>query len=169
MAGGLVLLDDVGTGHVRGHQVGCELDALEDQPQRLRQRPDQQRLRRAGQSGDQTMAAHEKRDHDLLQHFLLTDDHAPHLLDDRALDLAESRDSLLQLLGFGLRWGQWRHVIFRSHPLIIPAAFSAPVEIRGPTPGLAVIHLSLRYSCRRRDRPSPDCSEPWPCPGASWR
>src|SRR5690348_10728196 len=40
MAGGLVLLDDVGAGHVRRHQVGGELDALEDQAQRLRERPD---------------------------------------------------------------------------------------------------------------------------------
>ena len=31
MAGGLVFLDDVGAGHVRRHQVGGELDALEDQ------------------------------------------------------------------------------------------------------------------------------------------
>src|SRR5260370_6685429 len=115
------------------------------------------------------MAAHEQRDHDLLQHLLLTDDHAPHLLDDRRLDLAKSRDSLLQLLSFGLRWGQWRHVIFRSLPLIIPAAFSAPVEIPELIPGLAAVRLSPRCSSRRRDRPSPDCSERWRCPGASWR
>src|ERR1700731_4481625 len=115
------------------------------------------------------MAAHEQRDHDLLEHLFLTDDHTPHLLDDRRLDLAESRDSLLQLLSFGLRWGQWRHVIFRSLPLIIPAASSAPVEIRGLIPEPGAIRLSLRYYCPRRDRPSPDCSEPWPCPGASWR
>src|ERR1700680_5036454 len=107
MAGALDLLDDVGAGHIRRHQVWRKLNALEDQPQRLRKSPYQQRLRRARESGDEAMAAHEQRDHDLLQHLLLTDDHAPHLLDDRRLDLAKSRDSLLQLLGFGLSWGQW--------------------------------------------------------------
>ena len=37
-AGALVFLDDLGAGDVRRHQVGRELDSLEPQVQRLRQR-----------------------------------------------------------------------------------------------------------------------------------
>ena len=74
-----ILLDDVGAGDVGRHQVGRELDALEHQAQRLRQGAHQQRLGRAGQAGDQAMAADEQRDHDLLEHFFLADDHAPDL------------------------------------------------------------------------------------------
>ena len=35
-----------------------------------------------GRPGDQAVAAHEQRDHDLLQHLLLAHDHAPHLRHD---------------------------------------------------------------------------------------
>ena len=57
VAGGGILFDDVRAGDVRGHQVGRELDALEDQAQRLRDGADHQRLGRAGQAGDQAVAA----------------------------------------------------------------------------------------------------------------
>ncbi len=93
-AGGVIFLDDIGAGHIGRHQVGGELDALEHQPQSLRQGLDQQCFRSAGESGDQAVAADEERDHYLLEHLLLADDDAPHLLDDRRLDLAKSRDPL---------------------------------------------------------------------------
>ena len=79
VAGAGVLFDDVGAGDVARHQVGCELDALEHQAEGLRQGAHQQRLGGAGQAGDQAVAAHEQRDHHLLEHLLLADDHAAHL------------------------------------------------------------------------------------------
>ena len=74
VAGGGILLDDVGAGDVGGHQVRRELDALEDQAERLREGADHQRLGRAGQAGDQAVAADEQRDQDLVEHLLLADD-----------------------------------------------------------------------------------------------
>ena len=50
---GRVLVDDLGAGDVGGHQVGRELDALEGQVQRLRQRGDQQRLGQARHADEQ--------------------------------------------------------------------------------------------------------------------
>ena len=50
VAGGGVFFDDVGAGDVARHQVGSELDALEDQAQGLRQGAHQQGLGGAGQS-----------------------------------------------------------------------------------------------------------------------
>ena len=72
--GGGIFLDDVRAGDVRGHQVRRELDALEHQAQRLRDGADHQRLGRAGQAGDQAMAADKQRDQNLVEHFLLSDD-----------------------------------------------------------------------------------------------
>ena len=89
LAGGDVFFDDVGAGDVGGHQVGRELDALERQPERLRQRPHQQRLRGAGQAGDQAMAADEQRQQQLLDDFLLSDDDAADLRADRADAIAK--------------------------------------------------------------------------------
>ena len=77
-----IFFDDVGAGDVGRHQVGRELDALEFQAQNLRQRADQQRLGGSGQAGDQAVAADEQRDHHLLDHFLLADDHLANLGDD---------------------------------------------------------------------------------------
>ena len=45
--GGAVLLEDVGAGDVRGHQVGRELDAAEAQVEHLGERADEQRLGQA--------------------------------------------------------------------------------------------------------------------------
>jgi len=42
-----VLFDDIGTRHIRGHEVRGELDTLEGQSQRQCERTDQQRLRRS--------------------------------------------------------------------------------------------------------------------------
>ena len=85
------------------HQVGRELDALEDQAQRLRHGAHQQRLGGAGQTGDQAVAADEQRDHHLLQHLLLADDHAAHLRHDLALHLAKALDARFQNFRLQLR------------------------------------------------------------------
>ena len=74
VAGGRILFDDVGAGDVGRHQVRRELDALEDQAQRLRDGAHQQRLGGAGQAGDQAVAADEQGDQDLIEHFFLADD-----------------------------------------------------------------------------------------------
>ena len=92
---GRILFDDVGAGDVGRHQVGRELDALEDQSQRLRHGAHQQRLGRAGQTGDQAVAADEQRDHHLLHHFFLADNHSPDLPDNLRLDFAKACDPAL--------------------------------------------------------------------------
>ena len=84
----------------RRHQVGRELDALEHQAEGLRQGAHQQRLGGARQAGDQAMAAHEQRDHHLLEHLLLADDHAPHLAHNFRLHLAEAVDAAAQNIRF---------------------------------------------------------------------
>ena len=97
VAGGGILLDDVGAGDVGGHQVGRELDALELQAQRLRHRAHQRRFRRARQAGDQAMAADKQRDEHLLDHLFLADDHAPDLPRDRRLRFLESLKAAAKL------------------------------------------------------------------------
>ena len=49
-AGGLILLDDLCAGDVRGHQVGCELDALEIRPHALSECFNSKRLGETGYS-----------------------------------------------------------------------------------------------------------------------
>ena len=94
-AGGGVLFDDVGAGDVGRHQVGRELDALEDQAERLRQRAHQQRLGRSRQAGDQAVAAHEQGDQHLLDHLVLSDNHLADFAHDAAVDLLETVDPFL--------------------------------------------------------------------------
>ena len=65
-----------------GIRSGVNWMRLNIQAQSLRHGAHQQRLGRAGQSGDQAVAADEQRDHHLLEHLLLADDHAPNLPDD---------------------------------------------------------------------------------------
>ena len=95
MAGGGILLDDVGAGDVGRHQIGRELDALEYQAEGLRHGADEQRLGGAGKAGDQAMAADEQGDHHLFQHLFLSDDHAPDLAHNFRLHLAEAFDARL--------------------------------------------------------------------------
>ena len=99
VARGGVFLDDVRAGDVRGHQVRRELDALELEAQRLRDGADHQRLRRAGQAGDQAMAADEQRDQNLIQHFLLSDDHLADLGEDVVAHRLKAFDALFQFCG----------------------------------------------------------------------
>ncbi len=70
----LLLVEDFGSRNVRRHQVGRELDPLVVEIEDVRERLDQQRLREAGDAGDQTVSAGEERDEDLLDDFILPDD-----------------------------------------------------------------------------------------------
>jgi hypothetical protein len=81
-AGGGVLVDDVGAGDVRRHQVGRELDAVELQVEDAGERRDEQRLREAGDADDETVAADEQRQEDQLDHVALADDALAKLGDD---------------------------------------------------------------------------------------
>ena len=96
MAGRQIFFDDVGAGDVGGHQVRRELDAPELQAERVGNGPHHQRLRRAGHAGQQAMAAHEERDEDLVEHFLLADDHFAHLLQNSLAHRMKALDALLQ-------------------------------------------------------------------------
>ena len=96
MAGGGVLLDDIGTGDVGRHQVRRKLDALENQAEGLGERANQQRLRGSGQAGDQAVAAHEQRDQDLLDNFFLSDDHFVDFTHDAAANLLEAVNPFLE-------------------------------------------------------------------------
>ena len=73
-AAALLLVEDLGAGDVRRHQVGRELDALEVEVEDVGERLDQQRLRQAGHAGDQAVAAGEERDQHLLDDLVLADD-----------------------------------------------------------------------------------------------
>ena len=77
-----LLVQDLGPGDVRRHQIRRELDPLEVEMQDVRERLDQQRLRQARHAGDETVPAGEQRNQHLLEDFVLTDD-----------DLAELREN----------------------------------------------------------------------------
>ena len=78
-AGGLVLLDDLGAGDVRGHQVGGELDPVEGQVEGVGQGADHQRLGQAGHADQQAVPAREDRDQQFLEDGVLADDDLAHL------------------------------------------------------------------------------------------
>ena len=69
-----VFLDDLGTGDVAGHQVGCELDAFEGQMQRLGQRADQQGFCQPGHAFEQGVTSGEHRHQHLFDDLVLADD-----------------------------------------------------------------------------------------------
>ena len=79
-----------------GIKIGGELNAAELQAERLGDGSNKQCFRGSGKTGDQAVAADEQRDQNLFEHFFLTDDHTPDLLDDVALGLLEAHDALLQ-------------------------------------------------------------------------
>ena len=80
IAGGLVLLDHVRAGDVRGHQVRRELDPAESQLQRLGQRADHQRLGDARHAFQNAVALAEHRDQQFIEDLLLSDDDLADLL-----------------------------------------------------------------------------------------
>src|SRR5256886_16116332 len=59
LAGALVFLDDLGTGDVRGHEIGRELDARELEVERLRHRLDHEGLGEARHTQQQRAAPRE--------------------------------------------------------------------------------------------------------------
>jgi hypothetical protein len=74
--GATIFFDDLGADDVRRHQVGSELDAVELEMHRLRQRLDQQRFGEAGHAAQQAVAAGEEHDQDFVDDRLLSDDGA---------------------------------------------------------------------------------------------
>ncbi len=91
-AGVAVLVEDLGAGDVRGHQVGRELDAVEVQRERLRQAVDHQGLGQAGHPFEDAVAAGEDGDQELVDDLVLADD----LPGDLLADLLVGRAQLLQ-------------------------------------------------------------------------
>ena len=98
-AGALVLLDYFRAGDVGRHQVGRELNAVEFERQRVGQRANHQRLGQARHADQQTMAAREQRDEQLLDHLALADDALGHFVGDAAVRFAEPLDGL-EIVGF---------------------------------------------------------------------
>ena len=85
-AGGPVLVQDLGPGDVAGHQVGRELDPVEFQRERLRQRVDHQRLGQSGHPFEDAMAPGEDGDQELIDDLVLADDLPGDLLADLPVD-----------------------------------------------------------------------------------
>ena len=69
-----VLVDDLGAGDVRRHQVRGELYAAELEVENARDGADEQGFGQARSAGDEAVAPGEQRDHQRLDHFLLADD-----------------------------------------------------------------------------------------------
>jgi len=74
-----VVLQDLGAGDIRRHEVGRELDAREPQVENLRDRLHEQRLGEARCAGDQAVPAGEEGEQDLLDDVALADDHLAQL------------------------------------------------------------------------------------------
>ena len=99
-SGAGVFFDDVGAGDIGRHQVGGELDALETPaPGCCASVRTSSVLAVPGKPGDQAVAADEQRDHHLLNHFFLADDHAVNLGHDLVAHFLKSRDAVLQVAG----------------------------------------------------------------------
>src|SRR5215217_283972 len=78
----VLLVQHLGAGNVRRHQVRRELDALEREIENLRHGLDQQRLRQARYAGDQAVPAGEEGHQDLVDDRVLADDDLPDLRQD---------------------------------------------------------------------------------------
>jgi len=72
-----IFVDNLRADDVRGHQVRRELYALELQVQNPGERADQAGFRQSRRAGDQAVAAGKQHDEQLLDHFVLPDDHPP--------------------------------------------------------------------------------------------
>ena len=88
--GSRILLDDVGAGDVRGHQVGRELDAVELEIEHVRHRLHDQGLGQTGHAGDDAVAADEQREHDLVEDLVLADDPLAQLVEDGLVAVAQA-------------------------------------------------------------------------------
>jgi len=85
--GAVVLLEDLGTEDVAGHQVGRELHAPELQVERLSKRAHQQGLAEPGYAFEQAVPTGQQADQQLFDHGLLPDDG----LGDRGAQRADLR------------------------------------------------------------------------------
>ena len=97
LAGGQVLLDDLGAGDVPGHEVGRELHPVEAQLQRLGHGLDHQRLGEARHADEQGVAAGEDGGEDAVDDRVLTDD----ALGDLGPERCDGRDQALEALEIG--------------------------------------------------------------------
>ena len=103
-AGRVVLLEDVGAGDVRRHQVGRELDAVEAAGSSTSASVEMSSvLARPGHADEQAVAAREQRGEQLIDHRLLADDALLHL----GLDLDACARDLLD--GAQIGWGLGYH------------------------------------------------------------
>ena len=94
LAGLRILIDDLRARDVARHQVGRELDALERQIDRLRQRGDEQRFRQPRHAHEQCVAPRENRDQHFVDHLVLSDDDLRELMLDQPVRLLEIRHRL---------------------------------------------------------------------------
>jgi hypothetical protein len=114
-----VLLDQVGTGDVRGHQVRRELDAREPEVEHLGDALDQQRLGEAGNARDDAIAAHEQRRQHQLHDVVLAHDLLAQLVDDAVAALLQlvGEGGIAQALGCS---GLIGHVLPLLHQCVMP-------------------------------------------------
>jgi len=83
-----VFLNDFSTDNVAGHQVRRKLDPAKIQVQGTRQRADHQRFRQSWHAFEQTMASGKDRNHQLLDDFVLPNDHFAQLAPNRLVSFA---------------------------------------------------------------------------------
>ena len=82
-----------------GMRSGVNWMRLNSRPERLRDGAHHQRLGGAGKTGDQTMAADEERDENLIDHLLLADDDLADLVENAVAHSMEAVDAFLQFRG----------------------------------------------------------------------
>ena len=75
-----ILLQDIRSGDVAGHEVGSELDAVELEVHRLTEGADQQGLGQTRDAGDQRMSPGEERQQGVVDDLLLSDHRFANLL-----------------------------------------------------------------------------------------
>ena len=66
-------MDDVGSGDIRRHEVGSELNSSEVQIEHLSHGVHDEGFRQAGYTGDDAVASHEKRKQHLFDYVVLAD------------------------------------------------------------------------------------------------
>ena len=159
----VALVEDLGAGDVRRHQVRRELDALEGQVEDLGQRLDQQRLGQTRHAGDQAVPAGEERHQHLVDHLVLPDDdlaqlrqnpaaRVGHLLGNPVADCPAAErhsDSLLGCRGVGA-WGRnWDEPPPYAPTTLRPHAPTTPIPYVPQCVNAYTISLMpIRYASR---------------------
>jgi hypothetical protein len=88
-----IVLNNLGAGNVRRHQIGSELDAIELERQRFSERSHKQRLGKTRDPHEQAMAACEQRDQQLLHDVMLPHDGFRELVPQMSEGFMELGDS----------------------------------------------------------------------------